>query len=350
MKLRVEAAPPSALFDLPAERLADELGGPTLFDLRRAGEAPLFVSVLVHGNETSGWDAVRRLRRELAASSVLLFVGNVAAARAGVRALPGRPDFNRVWEGGECPEAKVADAVSEFVAEAQPRLAVDVHNNTGRNPPYSVVARQDAATLAAARAFAGRALFATQPSGFQTGRLARSCTAITVEVGMADDPASTARAAAFLRSLLNRSATGAAEPSAGVREGPAPRMKEPSAGVREGPAPRMKEPSAGATRERAAREGLALFETVARVTLSDDAVIVPDTQRFNFRTAPVGAMLVKRGALCAHAADGRDLGEVYLQRKNGATVLKQPSVVAMYTGDIRAARQDCLCYFLEPAG
>ena len=35
------------------------------------------------------------------------------------------------------------------------------------------------------------------------------------------------------------------EPSAGVREGPAPRMKEPSAGVREGPAPRMKEPSAG---------------------------------------------------------------------------------------------------------
>lgn len=322
MKLRVEAAPPSALFDLPAEQLADALGGPTLFDLRRAGEAPLFVSVLVHGNETSGWDAVRRLRRELAASSVLLFVGNVAAARAGVRALPGRPDFNRVWEGGECPEAKVADAVSEFVAEARPRLAVDVHNNTGRNPPYSVVARQDAATLAAARAFAGRALFATQPSGFQTGRLARSCTAITVEVGMADDPASTDRAAAFLRSLLNRSPTGAMSA----------------------------DPSAGATRERAAHEGLALFETVARVTLSDDAVIVPDTQRFNFRTAPVGAMLVERGALCAHAADGRDLAEVYLQRKNGATLLKRPSVVAMYTGDIRAARQDCLCYFLEPAG
>ena len=35
------------------------------------------------------------------------------------------------------------------------------------------------------------------------------------------------------------------EPSAGEREGPAPRMKEPSAGEREGPAPRMKEPSAG---------------------------------------------------------------------------------------------------------
>ena len=41
------------------------------------------------------------------------------------------------------------------------------------------------------------------------------------------------------------------EPSAGEREGPAPRMKEPSAGEREGPAPRMKRSSAGE------REGLA---------------------------------------------------------------------------------------------
>ena len=48
------------------------------------------------------------------------------------------------------------------------------------------------------------------------------------------------------------------EPSAGVREGPAPRMKEPSAGEREGPAPRMKEPSAGV------REGLAPSHERAR--------------------------------------------------------------------------------------
>ena len=39
------------------------------------------------------------------------------------------------------------------------------------------------------------------------------------------------------------------EPSAGEREGPAPRMKEPSAGEREGLAPRMKEPSAKAHEE-----------------------------------------------------------------------------------------------------
>ena len=42
------------------------------------------------------------------------------------------------------------------------------------------------------------------------------------------------------------------EPSAGEREGPAPRMREPSAGEREGLAPRMKEPREGpAPRKRA---------------------------------------------------------------------------------------------------
>ena len=48
-------------------------------------------------------------------------------------------------------------------------------------------------------------------------------------------------------------ATGQSEPSAGEREGRAPRMKEPSAGEREGLAPRTKEPSAGEREGRAPR-------------------------------------------------------------------------------------------------
>ena len=132
-----------ALAALPATALADALAGPTLFDIRQ-GEAPLFISVLVHGDETSGWEAMCRLRAELLNASALLFVGNVAAAKAGVRVQPGRPDFNRVWQGGDSPEAAVADEVAQRVGSAAPRLAVDVHSTTGRNPAYSVrAARQD---------------------------------------------------------------------------------------------------------------------------------------------------------------------------------------------------------------
>ena len=57
----------------------------------------------------------------------------------------------------------------------------------------------------------------------------------------------------------------AVEPSAGEREGPAPRMKEPSAGEREGPAPRMEEPSAGEREGQARGSGPLRFSHWAHV-------------------------------------------------------------------------------------
>ena len=305
MKLQIR--PTLAPFvDLPAAALADALGGPTLFDLRKAGQAPLFISVLVHGNEVSGWDAVRRLHRELAAASTLIFVGNVAAARAGVRVLPGRIDFNRVWEGGDSTEAGVAAEVTALAAAAKPRLAIDIHNNTGRNPPYAVVARSDRPTLTLARAFSRLALFATQPSGFQTRRFASFCSAVTIEVGTPDDPASTDRAVAFLARLLDEGA-----------------------------------PTVEA-------KTLTLFETTARVTVSEDAVLVAEAQRFNFGPAPAGSLLARAGTLSAWNANGCEVGKRYLQRSAGETVLSRDTAIAMYTPDLAAARLDCLCYLLEP--
>lgn len=310
MTLNIAKALPASLADVPATALVQELGNPTLFDLRKPDRRPLFISVLVHGNEVSGWDAVRSLIDQIRDASVLLFLGNIEAARHGVRALPGRVDFNRVWDGGDTPEASLAAEVADYAATAEPYLAVDIHNNTGANPPYSVICRTDRRTLEFAGAFAERALLATQPDGFQTRRFAGFCTAITVEVGMPDDPDSTVRATQFLAGLLANTP----------------------------------EPPDYACQP----EALALFETVARVTLADCTVIEPATQRFNFRRAPVGTALTRSGALTAHAADGADIGSQYFTTDNGAAVLKRPTTLAMYTGDLESARSDCLCYFLEP--
>lgn len=312
MKLSVERALPVSLAGLPATALVNELGGPTLFDLRKPNQPPLFVSVLLHGNETSGWDAVRALFAQVADASMLLFLGNLEAAARGVRALPGRADFNRVWGQGDSPEAGVAAEVTAYVEAARPRMALDIHNTTGENPPYSAICRSDPETLAFAGAFSTRALLATQPHGFQTRRFAQFCTAMTIEVGTPDDPTSTTRASAFLKILL---ANGAHPPTGG--QFPA---------------------------------SLSLFETVARVTLADGAVLDPDMQRFNFRTAPAGTALTRSGGLHATAADDSDLAGEYFGTNNGLAVLKRPTMLAMYTGEEEAARRDCLCYFLEPVG
>ncbi|MDE0658540.1 MAG: peptidase M14 [Gammaproteobacteria bacterium] len=310
MRLNIATALPDSLADAPATALADELGGPTLFDLRRGNHPPLFVSVLLHGNEVSGWDALRGLLNEFRQISALLFLANLDAARDGVRALPGQVDFNRVWEGGHTAEAAVAAEVTARVASASPYLAVDIHNNTGRNPPYSVICRTDPRTLQFAGAFAGRALLASQPGGFQTRRFTRFCTAVTVEVGTPDDPDSTTRTTEFLTKLL-----------ASYPEAP---------------------------RDTRNPGSLSLFETVARVTVTDGTEIEPAMQRFNFRRAPAGTALTRRGALSAQSADGTSIGGRYFTSDDGAAVLRRPTILAMYTRDLESARRDCLCYFLEP--
>lgn len=61
---------------------------------------PLFVSMLLHGNETTGLLAVQRLldkyRDQPLPRALSVFVGNVEAARLGLRRLEGQPDYNRI--------------------------------------------------------------------------------------------------------------------------------------------------------------------------------------------------------------------------------------------------------------
>ena len=305
--LNVLGALPASIAQLPAAALADALGGPTLFDLRKPDVPPLFVSVLLHGNETSGWNAIRRLVGQVSGASVLLFVGNVEAARRDIRSVPGGLDFNRVWAGGDTPEAAIADEVTALVAAARPYLAVDIHNNTGDNPPYAVVTDTRPRTLSVARAFAQRALLTAQPDGFLSRRFADFCTAVTIEVGMPRDAESTERATSFLSRLLTSAAAPDDDPG-----------------------------------------DLALFETTARVLLDDGAVIEPAVQRFNFRSAPAGTALTRSGPLVAEDAGGGDVTDAYLANENGAMVLKHDTHVAMYTGSEESARLDCLCYLLQP--
>jgi len=66
---------------------------------------PLFVSVLLHGNEDTGWLAARSVLKKFAAAelprALSLFIGNVEAAGSGPRRLDGQPEYNRVLPGSE---------------------------------------------------------------------------------------------------------------------------------------------------------------------------------------------------------------------------------------------------------
>src|SRR5690554_4270292 len=76
---------PAGLLDRSSSQLHEVLTGPTLIHLPGQRLQPLFVSVLQHGNEISGWDAVRRLlkgryARDPLPRSLVLFSANVRVA------------------------------------------------------------------------------------------------------------------------------------------------------------------------------------------------------------------------------------------------------------------------------
>jgi hypothetical protein len=172
-----------------------------------AAEPPLLISVLQHGNETTGWQAVQGLLKQSPrlSRSVLLYFGNLEAARIGQRHVPQQPDFNRSWPGTEQHDSALAKAIAESMASIEsmaPIAAIDCHNNTGRNPHYSVIAATDQATLNLAGAFADIALYFDYPKGVQTMALSTFCPAITLECGVDGDSATLALCQDYLGKVL----------------------------------------------------------------------------------------------------------------------------------------------------
>ena len=322
MRLTTRHVLAEGLLDCPAPRLFEALGGPTLFDLTRGLPDPLFVSVLQHGNEVSGWDAVRAFLASGSVPPLLLYVGNVEAARLGERTLAHQQDFNRAWNGGDSPEAGLARQVTDHAMRAGPRLAIDLHNNTGINPHYGVLTDLRAPCLGAALAFSPLALLAQHRDGIQTERFAEFCPAVTLETGRVGDPESARRAAAYLAT------------AARWREVPEASFAE-----------------------------LTVYRNEVRVVIDEpeadfhpDAPLAlrPELERFNFERLEAGNVFAHRAAgtdglgLTATDVSGADLTDFYFELRGADVLLREPVYPSMYTRDITAVRQDCLCYFMAP--
>ena len=131
-------AVPSGLLEVDSMQLGSLLPKPTLIHLPGKLTEPLFISVLLHGNEPTGFLAVQQLlkkylHRELP-RSLALFFGNIDAAAQNARRLEHQPDYNRIWPGTELPaspETEMAAAVITTMRERRVFASIDVHNNTG---------------------------------------------------------------------------------------------------------------------------------------------------------------------------------------------------------------------------
>ncbi len=330
MLTQYDALPPG-LLELPACRLTEVLPGPTLIHLPGRRQPPLFVSVLLHGNEDTGWLAAQSVLRKYGAAelprALSLFIGNVEAARAGLRRLDGQPDYNRVWPGSE--EAHPAElAMMQQVVDAMRARGVfaslDIHNNTGLNPHYACVNRLDSDFLHLATLFSRIVVYFIRPRGVQSAAFAELCPAVTVECGKPGTPGGVEHAAAFIEAALHLS------------EFPAHPV---------------------------APHDIDLFHTVATVKVPEggsfgfgtpdaDIDFLPELDRYNFRELKRGELLgrVRPDAparLLVLDEQGEDVSSEMFDYGQGAITLAKPLMPAMLTRDARVVRQDCLCYLME---
>lgn len=325
---------PPGLLQVDASQLHERLGGPTLIHLPGRRSPALFVSVLMHGNETTGWDAIRRVLRHYMDGEqpdlprdLSLFIANTEAAAQGLRHLPEQQDFNRVWPGGEVregPEAELMRDVVERMGEREIFAAVDVHNNTGLNPHYACVNVLENPALHLATLFSRTVVYFSRPRGVASMAMAALGPSVTLECGKVGQEHGARHAEDYLDACLHLS-------------------ELPTHPV--------------------AAHDIDLFHTVAVVKIPHEVSFgfgdngynidfIADLERLNFRELPAGTIFGRVNGVRGLPLDVRDehdrlVGADFFEIEQGCLRTRRPVMPSMLTSDMAVIRQDCLCYLME---
>lgn len=320
---------PPGLLEVEPTRITDVLRGPTLIHLAGRRTEPLFVSTLLHGNETTGVTALQALlkkyRDQPLPRSLSLFIGNVEAAARGKRKLESQQDFNRIWRGGSSSEHGMAMRVLSEMRARNVFACVDVHNNTGLNPHYAIVSRIDHRFFQLATLFGRTVVYARKPDTTVDKAFSGLCPSVTLECGVPGKARGVEHVCEYLEACMNL---------ARIPELPVP------------------------------DHDMDLFHTVAIVkvpngysfSFGDDSAadiqFMPEMDHLNFRELAAGAVFAKirpdSGArLEAWDENGVDAAARYFVEENGEIRTVYALMPSMLTLEKDVIRMDCLCYLME---
>ncbi|MEA3492307.1 MAG: M14 family metallopeptidase [Campylobacterota bacterium] len=329
--IEIDRVPEELLTIKDARELHKLMPHPTLLSLEGEHKQPLFVTILLHGNEDTGLFAIQKIlhkyQERRLPRSLIIFFGNLYAAKEGLRRLEGQPDYNRVWPGGdaeESDEGRLMARVIEIVKKANLFASIDIHNNTGKNPHYGCINRLDPNFFHLASLFARTVVYFETPKGVQSLALAEYCPAVTIECGKPHQARGVDHATEFVDMLLHLT-------------------KFPKHHLH--------------------RYEVDVYHTVARVTIpeeytysfgddSSDIRLLPELEDDNFSELPAGTIFAylnpeSKASFSAQDDDRRERFDEYFVIDEGEIRLKKEMMPSMITLDERVIRQDCFCYLME---
>lgn len=318
---------PQGLLDAKTEDLYELLGGPTLIHLEGENPAPLFISTLLHGNETTGFYAIQKLLNNHLEiplpRSLSIFIGNVEAAAQNQRHLDTQPDYNRIWPGTHNSDSSETDMMKNVVRimhKRKPFASIDIHNNTGHNPHYACVNILNPHALQLASLFSNTTVYFTSPKGVQSSAFSDFCPAIVLECGQAGEADGVSHSYRFIEYALNLDNIPEGNP-----------------------------------------ENLNLYHTIARVTIpaqfsfgtesNNDIQLLDELESKNFHELQKDSTFAVTDndevLLYVSNESNEDVTGEFFDASGNQVKLKRDITLSMYTTNKRAISQDCLCYFME---
>ncbi len=331
MKLQELDILPQEILQATPETLHTILKKPTLVHLPGEKQQPVFISVLLHGNEPTGFLALQKLLKKYAQKplprSISIFFGNTEAAQYGLRRLDNQPDFNRVWPGTEledCAETRLMQTIFDKIKARQPFASIDIHNNTGLNPHYACINKLDSPFLQLASLFGRLIVFFTRPEGVQSNAFAKICPAVTLECGRPGQQYGVDHAFEYLDSCLHLTEL---------------------------------------TNHPVSNRDIAVYHTVAQVKIKEnirfsfndpdaELLLDKDLEKLNFTEIQQGTRFgivknPKNLPLEAINEKGQSVTEHFFKTTDHELQNKRTTMPSMLTLDERVIRQDCLCYLME---
>ena len=322
---------PAGFLGCSAQDLHTIIPGPSLIHLPGRNSEPIFISVLLHGNETTGLTTVQNLLKKYQDKqlprSISLFTGNVIAAKEGMRRLENQPDYNRVWPGSEladCSESNMMQQVVDEMVRRHVFVSVDIHNNTGLNPHYACINKLNPRFLNLANMFSRLVVYFLRPKGVQSAAFARHCPAVTLECGKAEHEYGAEHALQYLDACLH------------LQEIPDHKTNPGD---------------------------IDLFHTVAQVQIKEhiefsfdgvasDLNLDSNLDHMNFTEIERGTTWGQISdqytmPLIAKNETGEEVTDQYFKNQNGKLVSIKNIMPSMLTLDEKIVRQDCLCYLME---
>ncbi|MBT3583919.1 MAG: hypothetical protein HN509_03350 [Halobacteriovoraceae bacterium] len=326
MKLKELDKLPKGFLETDSRHLVNLFDGPTLIHLKGEQEPPLFVSILLHGNEISGVLAVQKFLKHFEGAvlprSISLLVGNVLAAAEGYRHLDGQPDYNRIWAGGESEEEKLAAEVVSIMKEKKIFASIDIHNNTGKNPHYTCVNILHKKSIYLGGMFSDTMIYFTEPHQVLGMAFSRLGASTIIECGLPGSVDGVEKVAQMLIDIME------------LEDFPV-------------------------------NHNVKVYKSFARIKVPEQSIVsfdednsdcdfcfITDFDEYNFTKIKKGTVLFKRpkGDLKLSIIDdiGKDISDDILSYEGERVVLKKDIIPSMFTKDIRVIHQDCLGYLLYP--